>query len=52
MGEPADHRRCKITNKVIPTYSAFFAAYGRYFESDPMTMPEFRAFKNEDLPLP
>jgi hypothetical protein len=37
LGEPASHRRCKITNKVLPTYSAFFFAYGRYYESDPMT---------------
>jgi hypothetical protein len=52
VGEPADHRRCKLTKKVMPTYSAFFFAYGRYFESHPMTMPEFRAFKDDDLPLP
>jgi hypothetical protein len=50
VGEPADHRRCKITKKVLPTYAAFFFAYGRYYESDPMTVPEFRAFKVEDLP--
>jgi hypothetical protein len=50
VGEPADHRRCKITKKVLPTYSAFFFAYGKYYESDPMTVPEFRAFKVEDLP--
>jgi hypothetical protein len=50
VGEPADHRRCAITKKVLPTYSAFFFAYGRYYESDPMTVPEFRAFKVETLP--
>ena len=50
MGEPADHRRCKITNNVLPTYSAFFFAYGKFYESDPMTVPEFKAFKVEDLP--
>jgi hypothetical protein len=50
MGEPADHRRCTITKKVLPTYSAFFFAYGKYYENDPMTVPEFRAFKVEDLP--
>jgi hypothetical protein len=52
VGEPADHRRCKLTKKVMPTYSAFFFAFGRYFESDPMTTAEFCAFKDEDLPLP
>jgi hypothetical protein len=50
MGEPADHRRCTITKKVLPTYAAFFFAYGKFYESDPMTVPEFRAFKVEDLP--
>jgi hypothetical protein len=50
MGEPADHRRCTITKKVSPTYSAFFFAYGKFYESDPMTVPEFKAFKVEDLP--
>jgi hypothetical protein len=50
VGEPADHRRCKITRKVLPIYSAFFFAYGKFYESDPMTVPEFRAFKVEDLP--
>jgi len=50
VGEPASHRTCKITNRVMPTYSAFFFAYGKYYEGDPMTMPEFRAFKDKDLP--
>jgi hypothetical protein len=35
---------------VLPTYSAFFFAYGKFYESDPMTAPEFKAFKVEDLP--
>jgi hypothetical protein len=52
VGDPADHRRCTITKKVMPTYSAFFFAFGRYFESDPMTTAEFRAFKDDDLPVP
>ena len=50
VGEAASHRRCHITKKVLPTYSAFFFAYGKFYESDPMTVPEFRAFKVEDLP--
>jgi hypothetical protein len=32
-------------------YAAFFFAYGRYFESDPMTTTSF-VFKDSDLPLP
>jgi len=50
LGDPADHRLCKITNEVLPTYSAFFFAYGCYYESEPMTVPEFTKFKDEDLP--
>ena len=30
--------------------SKISASYGKYYESDPMTVPEFRAFKVEDLP--
>ena len=52
VGEPADHRRCTITKKVVPVYSAYFFAYGRYYEADPMSFSEFRAFKDSDLPLP
>jgi hypothetical protein len=50
VGEPHDHRRCKVTLKMMPTYAAFFYAFGKYYEGDPMTMAEFRAFKVEDLP--
>jgi hypothetical protein len=52
VGEPASHRKCTITKKVMPTYAAFFFAFGRYFECDPMTTAEFRAFKDDDLPVP
>jgi len=52
VGGPADRRRCKITKKVMPTYSAFFFAFGRYFKSDPMNALEFRAFDINDLPAP
>jgi hypothetical protein len=50
VGEPHDHRRCKITNQVMPTYAAFFNAFGKFYEGDPMTVKEFEAFKVEDLP--
>jgi hypothetical protein len=52
VGEPHDHRRCKVTKKMAPTYAAFFYGFGRYFEGEPMTMAEFRAFDINDLPLP
>lgn len=50
IGEPADHRRCTITKKVLPTYSASSLRTASYYESDPMTVPEFRALKVKDLP--
>jgi hypothetical protein len=34
----------------MPTYSAFFNAFGKFYEGDPMTVAEFRAFKVKDLP--
>jgi hypothetical protein len=52
MGEAADHRICKVTGKTATTYSAFFAAFGRFYESDPMTEAEFRRFNINDLPPP
>jgi hypothetical protein len=52
VGEPADHRKCKITGKTAATYAAFFNAFGRYFEGDPMTISEFVSFDINDLPLP
>jgi hypothetical protein len=52
MGEAADYRRCEVTGKTATTYSAFFAAFGRYCESDPTTVAEFKSFDVNDLPLP
>jgi hypothetical protein len=43
VGEPYDHRRCTITNHVMPTYAAFFNAFGKFYEGDPLTVAEFRA---------
>jgi len=36
VGESHDHRKCKITGKTAPTYAAFFAAFGKYYEGDPI----------------
>ena len=52
LGEPHDHRKCKITGKTAPTYAAFFNAFGKYFEGDPMSIAEFIAFDVNDLPTP
>ena len=50
VGEPVDHRRCKITGNIAPTYVAFFHAFDKFYEGDPMTVEEFEAFKIDDLP--
>jgi len=49
VGESHDHRKCKITGKIAPTYAAFFAAFGKYNEGDPITVVEFVHFDVEDL---
>ena len=39
VGEPADHRECRITHVVRPTFAAFLKFDERYFESEwPLTM--------------
>ena len=50
VGEPHDHRKCKITGKITPTFAAFFAAFGRYCEVNPMIVVEFVHFDVKDLP--
>jgi hypothetical protein len=50
VGEPHDHRKCKITGKITPTFAAFFATFGRYCEGNPMIVVEFVHFDVKDLP--
>jgi hypothetical protein len=52
MGEPSDHRRCKVTKNFMPVYAAFVFAFGRYYEGSPMTAEEFKKFDVNDLPNP
>ena len=44
VGEPFDHRTCKITGVVRATYTAFINHGGKFYEGPNLTMPEFRAF--------
>jgi hypothetical protein len=37
---------------IKPAYAAFFNAFGRFYESAPMTESEFRQFSVNGLPLP
>jgi len=50
VGEPFEHRTCKVTNIVRASYAAFFQKNGKFYEGDNMTMPEFKAFDPSVLP--
>src|SRR5260370_11653102 len=50
VGEPVDHRMCKITKVVRASYAAFFQHQAKFYEGDNMTVPEFKAFDLEILP--
>lgn len=52
MGEPANHRKCKVSGNVMPTYTPFVYAFGRFYEGSPMTAAEFKQFNVNDLPPP
>ncbi len=49
VGEPATHRTCKITGTVRPTFAAFIALKGRYYEGPDMTITEFDVFDVREL---
>lgn len=44
VGEPSSHRRCTVTGQIAPDFAAFFSHKGKFYESDPLTFAEFRAF--------
>ena len=44
VGEPFDHRTCKVTNIVRASYAAFFQKNGKFYEGGNLTVPEFSAF--------
>jgi hypothetical protein len=45
VGEPFDHRRCKVTGRLTASYAAFIRYRGKYYESEgAMTAAEFKAF--------
>jgi hypothetical protein len=45
VGEPFDHRRCKVTGRLAASFTAFIRYRGKYYESEgAMTVGEFRAF--------
>lgn len=50
VGEPFDHRTCKISGYTTPTFAAFVSHKGKYYEGPNMTVAEFRAFDLKDLP--
>lgn len=50
VGEPYDHRPCRVNSTVQPTYQAFFQSGDeRFFECrEPMTKAEFRHYSLND----
>jgi hypothetical protein len=44
VGEPFDHRTCKISGAVRATYAAFICHGGKFYEGPNMTFSEFKAF--------
>lgn len=50
VGEPFDHRTCKVTGDTRATYAAFIQHNGKYYEGPNMTGPEFKAYDVKDLP--
>jgi hypothetical protein len=44
VGEPMDHRHCRVTKVVRATYSAFLFHQGKFYESkEALTLPEYKA---------
>ena len=50
VGEPHDHRPCKVLGQTAPTYAAFIHQAGKFYEGDPMTVAEYRAVDVHNLP--
>ena len=50
VGEAHDARKCKVTGNTAPTFAAFFTKNGRFYESEPLTFAEMRAFDISVLP--
>jgi hypothetical protein len=51
VGEPWNHRICKVSGQFRPTYAPFVSYRDKFYECDePMTGPEFRAFDPSTIP--
>lgn len=44
VGEPFDHRVCKVSGQVRATYAAFLQHNGKFYEGPNMTRLEFTNF--------
>ena len=42
VGEPHDHRECKITGRIAPSFAAFAKIGDAFYEGPTMTAEEFR----------
>ena len=53
VGEPWTHRKCEVSKRFLPAFSAFIHYHGKFYESDgPMTIPEFKAVTIADFLRP
>lgn len=55
VGEPFDHRKCKVTGHILPSYAAFICHQTNpqsFWEGPNMTIPEFQAFDVSQLCAP
>ena len=44
VGEPYDHRTCRITKVIRPTFAAFIRYNGKFYASkEALTLPEYKA---------
>ena len=44
VGEAYDHRECRLTRKIAPTFTAFIRDGEEFFKADqPLTIAEFKA---------
>ena len=50
VGEPFDHRQCKVTDLCKPTYAAFIRHDSKFYGGPNMTADEFKAFDVRNLP--
>ena len=49
VGEPHDYRVCTVHGFTMPVYAAFVVRGGKFYEGEPLTIPEFRKIDIEEV---